>query len=130
MPAHIENRRLVLRSGARFEHPFDGSVVADNTKVSATNGTTVVNVFGSQGAPFAMTITDFEVNSLDTTAGNISLKVNGNVVATIAKGTTAGVYTGSGALSNTTVNQGDAVTLVSSSAGNARSYITYTVNGV
>ena len=115
-----------MRNAFRMEHPIDFSIVGDNEHVVATNGTTTVNVFGAKGAPFTGTITDFTALALDTTAGNITLAVNGNTVAVIAKGSTAGVVTGAGALSNTTFHLGDTVTLVSSSAGNARAHIYFT----
>jgi len=126
MSAHIENRRLVLRNGVRVEHPVDGTSCADLELNVSTNGTTPVNIFGPKGAPFAGTITNFETTALDTTAGNITLKINGNTVATIAKGVTAGGITGiSAALSGNTFNPGDSVTIVSSSAGNALCWIAY-----
>lgn len=127
MAMHLEQRRLVLRAGMRLEHPVDASIVADNVRIVSTNGTTAVNVFGAQGAPFAGTITGAYSNALDTTAGNITLKTKTNSVVVIAKGTTAGVIVGNGALSNTTFAPGDVVTIVSSSAGNSQMQIFYTV---
>jgi hypothetical protein len=126
MSAHIHHRRLVLLDAVRVEHPVDGTNCADLEINVSTNGTTAVNVFGSKGAPFAGTITNFEVTALDTTAGNITLKINSNTVATIAKGTSAGGITGIGAaLTTVAFNPGDAVTLVSSSAGNALCWIAF-----
>ncbi len=85
-----------------------------------TNGTTPVNVFDATGAPTNIDITEVMVNAQDTTAGNISLANGSNTVVTIAKGITAGVVTGAGSLSYTAVSSGSALTVVSSSAGNAR----------
>jgi hypothetical protein len=126
MSVHVENRKLVLRAGVRSEHPIDGTLVAENIIETTTNGTTAVNVFGSKGAPFSGTITGVFVIALDTTAGNITPKVNSNTVVTIAKGTTAGVLVGGVTLANTSFNPGDTVQVVSSSAGNAQVFITYT----
>lgn len=93
-----------------------------------TNGTTAVNVFSSAGAPAAMTITGILAVAKDTTAGNISLTNGTAAVAQFAKSTTAGVCTGEdGALANTTVTSADTLTVVSSSTGNARVTITYTI---
>jgi len=98
-----------------------------NIVAANTNGTTAVNVFGSAGAPYDLTITGCMVIAKDTTAGNITVKNAGSTVSTVAKGTTAGVVTGEdGALANTTVSKGDAVTVVSSSTGNAVSLVTFT----
>jgi len=91
-----------------------------------TSGTTSVDVFGSNGAPIDSTITAVYLISKDTTAGNITLDVGGSTVATIAKGTTAGALVGASSLSNTTVSEDDAVTVVSSSAGDATVMIHFT----
>lgn len=91
-----------------------------------TNGTTNVNVFGSAGAPYPLTITGVFVISLDTTAGNITVLQGGNTVCTIAKGTTAGAMVGATTLSNTVYATGDTCQVDSSSAGNATVFITYT----
>ncbi len=126
MSVHIENRKFVARNGLRVEHPVDGTNCADLEINVSTNGTIAVNVFGPNGAPFAGTITNFETTALDTTAGNITLKINGNTVGTIAKGTVAGGITGlSSALTTKNFNPGDSVTLVSSSAGNSLCWIAY-----
>ena len=128
MSAHLERRRLILLNGVRVEHPVDGTACADLEVNVSTNGTTAVNVFGSKGAPFAGKITNFETTALDTTAGNITLKINSNTVATIAKGVTAGGIGGiTAALTTINFNPGDAVTIVSSSAGNALCWIAYQV---
>ncbi len=128
MSAHLHKRKLILQDGVRVEHPVDGTSCADLELNVSTNGTTAVNVFGPNGAPFKGKITNFETTALDTTAGNITLKINGNTVATIAKGTTAGGINGIGAaLTTVNFNPGDSVTIVSSSAGNALCWIAYQV---
>lgn len=101
--------------------------VAYNCVSVVTNGTTPVNVFGAGGAPCALTITEVLTNSQDTTAGNITVKQAANTVCTIAKSATAGVMVGAGALSNATYAASDVCTVVSSSAGNARVTIVFTV---
>ena len=89
-----------------------------------TNGTTPVNVFGPT-VPFSGTIDGIFVCSNDTTAGNITISNNGNVVATVAKGTSAGVLTGATSLANTSMVAGTPFTIVSDSAGNVTCYITF-----
>jgi hypothetical protein len=127
----IQTIQKILRGGIRLEHPVDASLVADNIRVVRTNGTTAVNVFGSKGAPYAVTITSFMVIAQDTTAGNITLKNASNNVAQVAKGTTKDAVTGEGdALANTSVKAGAALTVDSSSAGNAVCIIHYTVDAV
>ena len=122
----LEQLQYIFRNGFRIEHPIDASVVAHHEINVSTNGTTPVNVFGKSGAPFRGTLTNFETSGLDTTAGNVILKVNGNTVATIAKGTVAGGTAGvPSALANVNFNPGDSVTVVSSSAGNALCWIAY-----
>ena len=65
----------------------------------------------------------------DTTAGNITLKNAGSNVAQVAKGTTKDVVIGEGdALTSASVKNGAAVTVDSSSAGNAVCIIHYTVD--
>jgi hypothetical protein len=128
MSIRLEQRKFVARAGIKSEHPSDASNVAHQTIVVNTNGTTAVNVFGSQGAPYSLTITGFFVIAKDTTAGNITLANAGSTVAQVAKGTTKDAMTGEGdALASTSVGQGNAVTVVSSSAGNAVCFIAYTV---
>lgn len=128
MAIRLEQRRLVLRAGMRSEHPVDATIVADQMITASTNGTTAVNVFGTKGAPFKGTITGVFVISQDTTAGNITPKVAGSTVVTIAKGTTSGALVGGVSLANTAFNPGDTVQVVSSSAGNAQVYINYQVS--
>lgn len=86
-----------------------------------TNGTAAVNVFTGTGlVSQAMIIADVVITSLDTTAGNITVEnPAGTVVATIAKGTVAGVVVGAIAFANTTVAAGNLLVVKSSSAGNA-----------
>ncbi len=95
------------------------------TAVADTNGTTNVNVFGTGGAPFPMTIVGVLLISKDTTAGNITVLQRTNTVCTIAKGTTAGALVGATSLANTIYAPGDACQVDSSSAGNATVYITF-----
>jgi hypothetical protein len=91
-----------------------------------TNGTTPVNVIAAT-VPFTATITGVYLISNDTTAGNITVADTAGTVATIAKGTSAGVMVGAISLANTTVTSGNTLTIVSSSAGNATVFITFTV---
>ena len=93
----------------------------------ATNGTTPVDVFGSGGAPVALTVTNVVSNAQDTTAGNISLSQAANTVVTIAKGTTAGALVGGVSLAHTTYAAADACQVVSSSAGNSIVQITFQI---
>ena len=129
MSVRLENRKLVTRAGVRHEHPVDASLIADHVKVVSTNGTTAVNVFGANGAPANITITSFVIGAKDTTAGNIALKQGSTTIASVAKGTSTGVLTiEEAALSSPSISAGTAVTVVSSSAGNALCYISYTVD--
>lgn len=91
-----------------------------------TTNTTPVNVFAAT-VPFACTITGVYVISKDTTAGNITVADTAGTVATIAKGTSAGVMVGATSLANTSVSAGNTLTIVSSSAGEATVFITFTV---
>lgn len=93
-----------------------------------TNGTTAVSVFGSSGLSVAVTITGVFLVAQDTTAGNITVENPAStVVCTIAKGVTAGALVGATTLANTTVAAGTNLVVDSSSAGNARVFITFTV---
>jgi hypothetical protein len=121
---------LVPRVG--FDAPVadqQGQVSLDLTeaiKVANTNGTTAVSVFGSAGLPYSITITGVFLVAQDTTTGNITLEAPAStVVCTVAKGATAGALVGATTLSNTTVAAGTNVVVDSSSAGNARVFITY-----
>lgn len=98
------------------------------TVAADTNGTTAVSVFGASGLDVAVTITGVFLVSQDTTAGNITVENPAStVVCTIAKGTSAGVCVGATTLANTTVAAGTNLVVDSSSAGNARVFITFTV---
>ncbi len=85
---------------------------------TTTNGTTPVNFLASGTTPASFTVIGIQVTSLDTTAGNITIKNNASTVATIAKGTVAGVITGATSLANTAFTAGTTPSVVSSSAGN------------
>lgn len=113
---------LLVNSTANALNFFTGFF----TVAKDTNSTTPVNVFGASGAPFALIVTGVYLVSKDTTAGNITLKQAANTVATIAKGTTSGAMVGAVSLANTTYALGDVCTVVSSSAGNATVFITFT----
>lgn len=103
-----------------------GVTGTDQLIVAETNGTTAVSVFGASGLPFNATITGVFLVSLDTTAGNITVENPAStVVCTIAKGASAGALVGATTLANTSVTAGTNVVVDSSSAGNARVYITY-----
>ena len=129
MSVRVEKRKLVPQAGVRSEHPVDQSLVADQLRVVSTNGTTAVNVFGPNGAPFNLTITGFIVGAKDTTAGNIALKQGSTTIASVAKGTTTGAVTiEEAALSSASIPAGTPVTVVSSSAGNALCQVFYTVD--
>lgn len=116
------NYNPALRLGA--------SIPAFQTVAVNTNGTTAVNVFaGAVPANLApgIVITSVTVISRDTTAGNITVVNDGSTVATIAKGTSAGVLVGATSLSSATVTSGKALTVASSSAGDATVVITFTL---
>lgn len=92
------------------------------TFAGTTNGTNVVNVSpaGNDGAtPAPFQIAFIYLVSLDTTAGNITIKNNASTVATIAKGTVAGAFVPALSAANVTFNPGDVLSIVSSTAGNA-----------
>lgn len=95
----------------------------------ATSGTTAQNVFGSGGAPHALTVTSVAAIAKDINAGNMILKIGANTVASFAKSTTAGVVTGEdGALVSNTAVAGDVVTVESSTTnGDGVVLITFTV---
>jgi len=103
-------------------------VKTQNVAVAQTNGTTNVSVFGAAGLPTAITITGVFLVALDTTAGNITVENGASTVVTIAKGVTSGALVGGVTLANTVVAAGTDLQVDSSSAGNARVFITYTVN--
>ena len=120
-----------LQEGANinFVEDGEGALVIQNDEaiVSAVSaGTTAVSVFGSTGLPFAITITGIYLISRDTTATNVTVEAPAStVVATIAKGTTAGALVGASSLANTSVAAGTNVILDGSGAGVAQVFITY-----
>lgn len=101
---------------------MNGSLNAYQAVAVNTNGTTPVSVFPNNQN---IIITSVISLSQDTTAGNITLSNNGNTVVVIAKGTVAGVPVAGVSLANTTVANGNTLTVVSSSAGNSTVLITY-----
>lgn len=121
----------VLKAGANVTlvNNDQGTVTvkADEAIVSAvSNGTTAVSVFGSAGLPFAITITGVYLIARDTTATNITVEAPAStVVATIAKGVTAGALVGASSLANTLVPANTNVILDGSSTGVAQVFITY-----
>lgn len=96
------------------------------TVAKTTNGATPVNVIAAT-VPFAATITGIYGISNDTTAGTITIADTAGTVGTFAKGATSGALVGVVSLANTAVASGDTLTIVSSSAGNATVFITFTV---
>lgn len=94
--------------------------------VTATTGTTAVHIFGAKEGQFNAVITGMFLISNDTTAGNITLTNNGNTVATIAKGTSAGVLVGATSVANVNYSIPNSLTVVSSSVGNATVFVTFT----
>lgn len=125
----LDNTGVLRSHTAEPATATDGSPVTTGlrTIVVDTNGTTPVNILGATsilgGVIKAVTIT-----ALDTTAGNIIVKVGANPVVTVAKGVTAGALVGGTTLSNTTLAVGDVFTVESSSAGNARVVILLQLN--
>lgn len=98
-----------------------------HTLVVDTNGMNAVTILGAT-IPFGVKILSAFLIALDTTTGNITLAFTtaGSVVV-IAKGATAGALVGGVSLTNTVGAAGDVLSVVSSSAGNARVYITYQI---
>jgi hypothetical protein len=98
--------------------------------VTTTSGTNVIYAFSNsitvQNSPFNLTVVSISIISNDTTAGNITIKNGASTIATVAKGTVSGAITGATSLANTIIAKGSALTVVSSSAGNAQILITYT----
>lgn len=99
----------------------------ENQLVSVVgNGTTEVSVFGASGLPYAITILGVYLIARDTTATNVTLEAPAaTVVATIAKGVTAGVMVGASSLANTSVPAGTNVIIDGSGAGVAQVFIAY-----
>ena len=127
----VSDNTQVLKVGAGLSAVSNnqGSVVLQNDEaiVSAvSSGTTAVSVFGATGLPFAITITGVYLISRDTTATNVTVEAPAStVVATIAKGTVAGVLVGAASLANTSVPANTNVILDGSGAGVAQVFITY-----
>ena len=119
--------RKITHLGSRVLNS-KGQNCAMHCIVVETSGTTAVDVFGTGGSPSKLTIVAVESVALDTTAGNITPKVDGSTVCTIAKGTTTGLTIRGTSLANTSVKAGSAVTAVSSSAGNSLLKIWYTID--
>lgn len=108
--------------------PFENVSNAPNCFLVATNtsGTSTVPILGRKGPPFNLTITGVFLISKDTTAGNVSVYNSGATVATIAKGTTAGVMVGATSLSHSTYATGHTMNVASSSSGNATVFVSFT----
>jgi hypothetical protein len=127
----IIQRPQELRAGANISFvdagEGQGTVQVDEAIVSAvSNGTTAVSVFGSAGLPFPITITGVYLIARDTTATNVTVEAPAStVVATVAKGTVAGVVVGASSLANTSVPANTDVILDGSGAGVAQVFITY-----
>lgn len=104
-----------------------GGIVGVRQVVETTGaGTTAVSVFGTSGLGYAITITGVYLISNDTTAGNVTVEAPAStVVATIAKGTTAGALVGATSLANTSVPAGTNVIIDCSSAGVAQVFIAF-----
>lgn len=112
------NAMLPLSWKADYPNPIANDMYLVATLFGTTNGTTAVTILNN--AQEAGYIVGVLVWALDTTAGNITVVNASNTVATIAKGTTAGVATGEASLANQSIAIGNSVTIASSSAGNAR----------
>jgi hypothetical protein len=127
----VTQRPEAVKEGVNTSFVSDdlGSVTvqADEAIVSAvSNGTTAVSVFGVSGLPFPITITGVYLISRDTTATNVTVEAPAStVVATIAKGTSAGVVVGASSLANTAVPANTNVILDGSGAGVAQVFISY-----
>ncbi len=129
--AEVSQNPQAMIGGANMTFVEDGEgtlkVQADEAIVSAvSNGATAVSVFGAAGLPFAITITGVYLIARDTTATNITVEAPAStVVATIAKGVTAGALVGASSLANTSVPANTNVILDGSSTGVAQVFITY-----
>ena len=114
-------------SATGFDASHAGGVSITAVAITGSACTTSVNVFGSANK-FTGVITGVFLSAINTTAANITIATTAGTVATIAKGTSAGVLVGSAALANTAIALDGTVTVVSSSAsGTAYVFITYTV---
>jgi hypothetical protein len=128
--AEVLQRPQELRAGVNttFVSEGQGQGIIQNdvaVAVANTNGTTNVSVFGASGLPFPIVVTGVFLVSLDTTAGNITVENGSSTIVTIAKGTVAGVMVGGVNIANASVAAGTNLQVDSSSAGNARVFITY-----
>lgn len=129
--AEVSQNAQAIIAGANVTLSDDGTGIVtvenDEAIVSAvSNGTTAVSVFGSAGLPFPITITGVYLIARDTTATNITVEAPAStVVATIAKGVTAGAVIGASSLANTSVPANTNVILDGSSTGVAQVFITY-----
>lgn len=120
---------IKMGSGIEATTDNEGEVTLDITEsiISAvSSGTTAVSVFGEAGLPYGITIKGIYLIARDTTATNITVEAPAStVVATIAKGTTAGALVGASSLANTTVPANTNVIIDGSGAGVAQVFITY-----
>lgn len=129
----IANNPQVIKFGTGLTATEDEGTVTvikdalDERIVSAvSNGTTAVSVFGASGLDFAITITGIFLIARDTSATNITVEAPAStVVATIAKGTSAGALVGATSLANTSVPAGTNVIIDGSGSGIAQVFITY-----
>lgn len=117
LPRHTHNNVDSLSLDPKYFLKYQ-TLIAPNVVVMSTNGTTPVNIFPN-GLPFNLTYTSIVSIAKDGTAGNIILSNNTATVATIAKGTTAGVCVGASSIANTVQLKGTPATVVSSTAGNS-----------
>lgn len=102
-----------------------GGSSADRVVSVLGTGTAAASVWPG-GAPANLTITRVWLISNDTTAGNVTVENPAStVVATIAKGATAGALVGAVSLANTAVTKGTDVIVDCSSAGVAQVFIHY-----
>lgn len=96
-------------------------LLGETSVARPTNGTTEVGLLtgtSSKLSPFPFRIHALYVLSLDTTAGTITFNDGAGAIATVAKGTVAGAMVGVTAVSDTDINGGENISMVSSSAGN------------
>jgi len=89
------------------------------TVTVATNNTTPVDVFGAGGVPCDLIVKHVRLTAKDATASNITVATDGNTIATIAKGTSAGALVGATSIANGAIAAAGPLTIVSSGAGEA-----------
>lgn len=128
---------VMSNGGTRTEKPVyiandltvTGAILDTEEKIvtAVSNGTTAVSVFGSAGLTYPINITGVYLIARDTTATNITVEAPAStVVATIAKGATAGALVGATSLANNTnIAAGTDVIIDGSSTGIAQVFITY-----